>query len=237
MQGILMPHTDFKFTIELTEDMLGTVPKDKQVYSTYVAEQARKHAERAEAKGVERTFEDGRATTEEEIAERIREEIETTPDFEDRGWTGFHTDPAKGIFIYDYLFKGFLCEAARTVREWGALKQLQDKVKRHVFVSPRRIFFHGKTKEDDVLERPIRAMTPKGPRVALVRSDLVRAGTQFDVILTVLEVGGITIKCLDQIISYGFLTGLGQWRTGSWGRFKVVSKEQVFTSVKEKKAG
>ena len=53
---------------------------------------------------------------------------------EERGWTGFHKDE-QGSFIYNYTLKGFLCEAARTLKEWGVVKQLQDKFKRHCFVS------------------------------------------------------------------------------------------------------
>lgn len=212
MQGILFPHTDVAITIEMTEDMLGTVPKNKSLYTSFIAEKMK------DLTAKDLPLASGALATEEAVAAQIQEEIETVEHLEDKGWTGFHRDK-DGVFIYDYMFKGFLCESARTCKEYGLLKQLQDKFKRHVFVNPRRLRL--KEKEDGTLERPIRAMTPQGPRVALIRSDTVNAGTKIDLTLTILKVSGITLKCLEQVLSYGALSGLGQWRNGGWGRFKI----------------
>lgn len=193
-----MEYTDYKVKIRLAEDLLGTIPKNKEIYAQFVASKV------AEAQGLE--------------------EVETVQEICQKGWTGFHADE-EGPFLYDYAVKGFLCEAARTLKQFGLLKQLQDKFKRYVFVLPRRV----RLPEIDVepLERPLRAMTALGPRVTLARSDVVKAGAELTFTLRVLEVSGITQNCVKEVLSYGALMGLGQWRSGGFGRFEIVEMEEI----------
>lgn len=136
----------------------------------------------------------------------------------------FHVDE-EGPFIYDYMVKGHLCEAARTLKVWGQLKQLQDKFKRYVFVRPRRIHLPGLL--DEPLERPLRAQTAQGPRVTVVRSDVCAEGTEISYQLHVLETSGITENCLRDVLDYGGYIGYGQWRTGGWGAFEVLNLEEA----------
>ncbi len=185
--------TKYEVEIELVEDMLGTVPKNKDVYKTFIASQA----------------------VDAGLAE---EEIATVQSLEEKGWTGFHKDD-EGHFLYDYAVKGFLCESARTMKNYGAMKQLQDKFKRYVFVTPRRIRLPEPNKEP--LERPLRAMTAQGPRVALTRSDVIPAGTVLKFNVEIMDVVGIKLDLLKATLDYGKYIGLGQWRTGSYGRFAV----------------
>lgn len=184
----------YKCKIRLLEPMLGTCPKQKDIYKKFIA------AKVSEAQG-------------EEEAESIQES-------EDKGWTSYHKDDA-GYFLFDYALKGFLCESARTLKQWGAMKQLQDKFKRYVFVTPRKI----RLPEIDAepLERPLRAQTAQGPRVTLVRSDQIAAGTElnFEIVVTP-DGSGITEELIKQVLEYGQFMGLNQWRSGGYGRFEVV---------------
>jgi DNA topoisomerase VI subunit B len=214
----MLETTKYKVVISLTEPMLGTVPKRKEVYSDYIATKAAEHAEKQEA------FADGNPTTAAGAAQRAAEEVETVQDIEEKGWTGFHTDE-DGPFLYDYAIKGYLCEAARTVKEHGSIKQLHDKFKRYVFVKPRRIRLPKIA--DKPLERPLRAMTAQGPRVTVTRSDVVEAGADITFELVVFNGGGITLPVITDVLSYGELMGLGQWRSGGYGRFEIVSISQV----------
>ena len=126
--------------------------------------------------------------------------------------------------------KGFLCEAARTLKESdegeddSTVNQLQDKVKRYVFVTPRRVRL---PEVGGVNERPLRAQTAQGPRVTVVRSDVIKAGAELNFSLRVLHGGGITKAILADVMEYGSLMGLGQWRSGGWGRVEVVSFVEV----------
>jgi hypothetical protein len=187
-----------KLKITLTEPMLGTVPMDKEVYATYIATKKEKAGENP--------------LTPAELVD----EVASVDEIENKGWTGFHRDE-KGLFIYDYMLRGFLKYAGNLMKKEVGVKQLADKISKYVFVFPRKIHLD-KEKADGVLERPLRAMTMQGPRVTLARSDTVNEGTSFECELRLIE-GEVTEKILLQLLDYGQLQGLGQFRSGSYGRF------------------
>ena len=66
-------------------------------------------------------------------------------------------------------------------------------------------------------QRPLRASTPQGERVALAHSEEAPAGTTIE----------FTVKCLidsdldlvREWLDYGALKGMGQWRNSGRGRF------------------
>jgi hypothetical protein len=213
--------------IRLIEDLLGTVPLNPDVYEAHIISKIRKELAKPSIpdnvrKELEQRLEIGGA-----------EEKETVPESEEKGHTGFHRDD-QGLFLYDYLLRGFLKAAAGALKDkenrgkknkvipW-AHKQLIDEL---VFVSPRRIHL-GKTEPDGLLERPLRAETAQGPRVALARSDYVSAGTEFDLTINVVDGVKVPKKLLNLLMRYGKEKGLGQFRNGSYGRFifKMVEME------------
>lgn len=189
-----------KVTIRFMTKLLGTVPKDPEVYASYISSKA-------------------------PVPEDGEQEIKTVDEIEEKGWTGFHRNMA-GIFIYDYTIKGFLkaayeaCEANGIIKKIPAYKKWFDKL---VFVFPREISL-GITEPDGTLERPLRAMTPRGPRVTLTRSDYIDEGRDIEFQLVLLENSkGITWDVINECLAYGELVGLGQWRgSGGYGRFEVV---------------
>lgn len=83
-------------------------------------------------------------------------------------------------------------------------------------------------KAHDVLERPLRADTPQGPRVALTRSDTLNVGTKMSFVLKNLWPKVFTEDVLRLIFSRGELMGYGQWRSGGYGRFTFEMSEIVF---------
>lgn len=188
-----------KVVIELIQDQLGTVPKDPTVYASYI-----------ESKKPETLAHEN--------------ESENVPaDLEAKGWTGFMSD-TNGLFIYDYLIKGFFKNAANQLKEQLVTSAMRSKVVNQLFVHPRKIYF-GKTTPDDMIERPIQCQTAQGPRVSLARSDSVASGTQITFYVEWLKGGDITEAKILELLKYGRLCGLGQFRTGGYGRFKVVSFE------------
>lgn len=178
--------------IRLTENMLGTVPKDKEIYSTYIAAQS----------------------------PNAKEEVATVEEIEERGWTGFHKDE-NGLFVYDYMVKGFIKNAANILKESLGVKNLKSKITDFVFIMPRKIYL-GKQEPDGTFERPLRAMTAQGPRVSLSRSDYVSAETGLTFTVKILKHKEVTEKLVRELFEYGQLQGLGQFRNGSFGRFEVV---------------
>jgi len=187
-----MEKTTFDLTLTLLEPMLGTVPKDKEVFKTYVAS---KHPEGAGD-----------------------EEVESVEDLEEKGWTGFHIGEDGKPFIYDYMIKGFLKAAGNTLKDQLKVKALKSKIDNFVFVFPRVIPLPCSIDESP-LERPLRAMTPRGERVALARSDTVPAGIEFKCQIVLLKHKEVKEKILREVLDYGALKGLGQWRNASYGRF------------------
>lgn len=178
-----------KFT--LLENMLGTVAKDKDIYTKFI--ESKKPVE---------------VTDEALEAETVGEERP--------GWTGFHEDE-NGLFIYDYMIKGFLKNAANILKDELKVKNLRSKINNYVFVFPRRIPL-GKTAPDGTYERPLRGQTAQGPIVTLAKSDVVHAGTTFEVEIHVLQQKEISQKVIEECLAYGQYQGIGQFRNGSWGR-------------------
>jgi hypothetical protein len=194
----------YVLVFELTEPMLGTIPKDTKVFENFVMDQAKTDVEKQRAEG--------------DLA-RVPEEVES------RGWTGFYEDEVGQPILMDYQFKGFLKNAGNVLK--GALKisNLRQHVSDTVFVMPRSIVLG--EKPDGVLERPLRAMTMQGPRVTLVRSDVINPGRQYTLDIQKLDGSKVTEVALKEILAYGELSGLLQWRNGGYGRFKVISFEKM----------
>ena len=191
----------YEITLTLTEPLLGTVPKSKEVYAAYVASKA-----------------------DDLSGQELEQELATVPeDVEKKGWTGFHMLDGKPI-LYDYVVKGFFKDACGMLRR--ELSYLSSKLRAYkkeidglIFVEPRRIpLVLPEGGRISVLERPLRASTPQGDRVALARSDTCPPGTTLTFTLTLLG-GNVTEDLLLEWLDYGQLRGLGQWRNAGYGRF------------------
>jgi hypothetical protein len=189
-----------KYHVKLTftQPILGTITKDPEVYKAYIAGKA--------------------ALTDEALAE----ELETVEKIEEKGWTGFHVLNG-GPILYDYVIKGFFKDACSMLTRVGntqsaKLKAFRKIIDGTVFIEPRQIpLVLPGGNGMGVLERPLRAQTAQGERVALARSDTCPAGTtmEFDVIL----LGGVSEAVLREWFDYGRYRGLGQWRNGGYGSF------------------
>lgn len=189
-----------RYRVRLITEMLGTVSKDPQIYKTYI------ESKKPEALAAE-------------------DESATVPKAEEKGWTGFHQDDV-GLFIFEYMIKGQLKNAGNVLKDSLDVKALRSKIDDFVFVSPRRIYFN-KIEPDGVIERPLRAMTQQGPRVTLARSDMVKAGTEMEFIITLFPHAQITWDTIDTLLRYGEFMGLGQFRNGGYGRFEILSVVKV----------
>ena len=186
-----------KVKIKLTTEMLGTVTKDPEVYKTYI--ESKKPAGQTEP------------------------EYMTVEKSEERGWTGFHKDE-NGLFIYDYMIKGFLKAAGNTLKDIVKVKNLRSKIDDFVFIFPRRIYLNQQD-SDGVLERPLRAMTMQGPRVTLARSDYINVGKELEFEIVLIPHKEVDADLIENLLGHGMLMGLGQFRNGGYGRFEVVSVE------------
>ncbi|OQA91133.1 MAG: hypothetical protein BWY25_03284 [Chloroflexi bacterium ADurb.Bin222] len=194
----------YKVTLEFTQPLLGTVPKNQEIYRDFIASKA--------------------ALNDEELAE----ELNTIEHAEESGWTGFHTD-GDGPFLYDYVLKGFFKDACSMLRRVpGTRSKAMTAYKKNIdgliFVRPRKIYLELPAGSVlGILERPLRAQTAQGERVALARSDTAPAGTRLTIDLQV--IGGVELADLVEWLDYGAIRGLGQWRNAGYGTFTYTIEE------------
>jgi hypothetical protein len=194
----------YKVTLTFLEDILGTVTKDPEVYTNYIATKA--------------------ALTDEQLAE----ELATIEHVEEKGWTGFHKLPDGTPILLDYMIKGFFKDACSMLRraegteskKITAFKKIIDGL---VFVEPRQIPLELNGAKMGVSERPLRASTAQGDRIALARSDTCPKGTKMS--FTILILGEVPEKLLKEWLDYGRLRGLGQWRNSGAGKFEYEIEE------------
>lgn len=207
---------NYKVKLTLTEMMLGSSPKDEDIYTRFIGNKAPNAAtleEEVEALGVD------------EVAER--------------GMTAFPRTEDGKPFVYDYQIKGFFKDACSMLsrasgkdpetgkkiqtNESTKLKAFKKEIDGLVFVTPREIplQFDG---EVGRCQRPLRAMTMQGERVSLACSETVPAGTTLE--FTVKLLRDDLLPAVKEWLDYGELRGLGQWRNSGVGRF-------VYEEVKE----
>lgn len=155
------------------------------------------------------------------------DEVESLPDAEEETQnlsTVFPRDSEGLPFIWDYKVKGFFKDACSCLRRSdGDIGKYSRKLAAHkktidgvIFVTPRQIPIHANG-PIAWLERPLRAQTPKGERIALARSEVVPAGSQIDFDVVALHTDLLPV--IREWLDYGALRGMGQWRNASYGRF------------------
>ena len=190
-----------KVRVNLLEPMLGTSPANPNIAREYVASRA-----------------PDATSMEEEVASLGAEA------FADKAMTVFPKE--NGIpFMWDYQIKGFFKDAAGGLRrikgtESEAVKAYKSVLDTVVFINPRKIMIHTAGAMGEC-QRPLRAQTPKGERVSLANSEEVPAGSWMDFTISYGSVKGIDMeKWLIELLDYGQLRGLGQWRNSGKGRFE-----------------
>ena len=186
--------------VTLIEDMLGTSPNDEDIYRNFIGSKA-------------------------PDAQTVEEEVEAlgADAVADRGMTVFSRDDNGNPCLYDYMIKGFFKDSIGMLKKATGSKCADVKAHKKmvdglVFVNPRMIpIIMPEGSEVGICQRPLRASTPQGERVALSMSESVPAGSKMNVEITCLTDGDMQYikECLD----YGRLRGLGQWRNSGKGRF------------------
>lgn len=187
--------------------ILGSSPADPNVRTTYLASKAP----------------DTVAAAEEEAQYLLGRE-------EDK-MTVFLRNPKSGaLMLLDYQVLGFIKGSLESLTAQTGIKAPRGKVDRYVFVSPRRIDIRRADgsivlDEDEVYERPLRAMTMRGERVSLAASEEIMDPWQITFTVSLLPnerskvSAGIKWEDIERALDYGELRGLGQFRNGGYGRF------------------
>ena len=188
---------ELKIKVTTIEEMLGTASANPEIHEEFIASKA------PDAK-----------STEEEVAALGADEV-----FE-KQMTVFPRQNDKPI-MWDYQWKGFFKDTCSSLRkvpktESSKIKAFKKEIDGLIFVMDRAIpiNFDGKM---GVCQRPLRAQTAQGERIALASSESIPAGATMT----------FTIRCLvdehekavREWLDYGVLRGIGQWRNSGKGRY------------------
>lgn len=198
-----------KIRITLIDEMLGTAPNDQEIYETFIASKS-----------------PNAITREEEIASI------GTDGVVEKSMTVFPKDENNRPFLWDYQIKGFFKDACgmlqrvtekdengkkkKALNESGKITAYKKVIDGLIFVFPRKILIDYEGSYGSC-QRPLRAQTAQGERIALANSETIPAGAKMDIEIKLLS--DDHEKAVLEWLDYGALRGLGQWRNSGKGRF------------------
>lgn len=193
-----MEMSTIKVRITFFEELLGTASANPDIHREYIASKA-------------------------PDALSLEEEVEAigVDGVAEKAMTVFPRDANGNPILFDYQIKGFFKDATGVLRKVPGTKASKVKAYKKeidglLFVSPRMIPLN-LSGEMGVCERPLRASTAQGERIALSSSETAPAGTYIDIEINCLtkDMHDLALECLD----YGKLRGIGQWRNSGKGRY------------------
>ena len=198
---------ELKVRCTFRHPILGTKPNDPEIHAHYVASKApdaKTMAEEVEALGSEAV---------EEMSKTVFPKLEDgTP------------------FMYAYMVKGFFKEAARAMKKVPGTKT--SKATAYIKTIDNFIDVCGPYEDERILpmfmpidldlkatdnQRPLRAQTMQGERVALAHSEEAPQGTYIEFTVRMLRESDEAL--VREWLDYGELKGMGQWRNAGWGKF------------------
>lgn len=197
----------YQVKVTFTTEMLGTAPANQELYEDHVMKRAQDY-------GIE--------------PDEILSAPQTIPEIEEKGMTIFRrvNGDWDKPFIPDFMITGFLKGACGALRRSSKTKSkkisaYKKVIDTNVFVFPRMIpIVLPDGAEIDRLERTLRASTPQGDRVAIACSEMAPVGTTLAFTIEVLEGSKVTEEVLREWLDFGRYHGIGQWRSGGYGRFE-----------------
>ena len=189
---------NFKARITFQEEILGTASNNPNIHSEFIASKA-----------------PDALSTEEEVAAIGAEGVV------EKSMTVFPRNEAGNPILWDYQIKGFFKDSAAALKKVpgtkaSKVKAFKKEIDGLLFVSPRMIPMN-MPGELGTCERPLRASTAMGERVALANSETAPAGTtiEIEILCMTKDMEDLARECLD----YGIYRGVGQWRNSGKGRF------------------
>lgn len=199
---------EMKVRITFLEPVLGTRPADPELHSHFIASKAPDHKTMAE-----------------EIADFGAQEVE------ERGKTIFMKLEDGTPYLYTYMLSGYFKETAKALKKVPSSKTAKitaylKKIDNNIFVrghlpgKPRIMPLYmpidlDLTATDN--QRPLRASTPQGERVALAHSEEAPAGSYFE--CTIYCEIDSDVKLVEEWLDRGQWKGIGQWRNAGYGLF------------------
>ncbi len=190
---------EIKVKLTFLEEVLGTASADKKIHGTFIASKAPDALSR-----------------EEEIEALGAEEVI------EKSMTVFPRNADGKPIFWDYQIKGFFKDACGMLRKVpnsasSKIKAYKKEIDGLIFVKEREIpiIFDG---EIGSCQRPLRAQTAQGERVALANSETVPAGSTIE--FTIQLMCDTHEKAVREWLDYGVFRGIGQWRNSGKGKYE-----------------
>lgn len=193
-----------KVRIVFVDDVLGTCSGDPELHDSYIASKAP----------------DAPSREEEVAALGVGDAIE-------KGMTIFQRDDKGNPIVYDYWVRGYIKAALKNIKkgwpksECAKVKANKQTVDNQIFVNPRKIRVNMSGPLGDC-QRPLRAETAQGPRVAIAHSESLPECSYIEFTLVLspeLYKGADKDEVMREVFDYGCLNGMGQWHNSGKGRF------------------
>jgi hypothetical protein len=201
-----------KVRLTFTEELLGSSAGDPNIHAEYIASKA-------------------------PDAKKRDEEVESYDELVKKNMSVFPRENKKP-FLWDYQIKGYFKEACsmlsrirdedgnrvKDATESSKLSAYRKIIDGTIFVFPRKIILNlPKGGIIGTCQRPLRAQTLQGDRVALACSETVPPETWVQFEIKMLDPHHET--AIKEWLDFGEIKGTGQWRNSGKGRF-------TWTSVK-----
>lgn len=190
---------EIKVKLTFLEEVLGTASADKEIHGKFIASKA------PDAPSMEEEIE---ALGVEEVTEK--------------SMTVFPRNAEGKPIFWDYQIKGFFKDACGMLRKVpnsasSKIKAYKKEIDGLIFVKEREIpiIFDG---EIGSCQRPLRAQTAHGERVALANSETVPAGSTIE--FTIQLMCDTHEKAVREWLDYGVYRGIGQWRNSGKGKYE-----------------
>lgn len=198
-----------KVRVTFIESLLGTASADPEIHARFIASKAPDHESLAE-----------------EIAALGVDEVT------ERGKTIFHKMEDGTPHLWDYQIKGFFKDACYMLKKLDGTKShkmttYKKDIDGLIFVEPRKIALWMPMDLDLTAtdcQRPLRAQTMQGERVALAHSEEAPAGTIIEFTVTCFKDAQMAV--VKEWLDYGRWRGIGQWRNSGHGRFEYEILEE-----------
>lgn len=160
-----------------------------------------------------------------DLSETVRKEVETVET--ERAWTTFKGDDDVGYYIEGRQIKAMLKDAAKASQATKKVPALLSKLSHGLEVQPQRIYISKKDGGiDGFVERPVHAMTARGPRTSLKRMDYIERPTlDFTFVVGSPDITEEVIRFLMEYAQT--FEGLGASVSQGEGKFDIVELEKV----------
>lgn len=191
---------ELRIKLTFREEVLGMLPASEEVYKEFIAKNA------PDAK-----------TREEEIAEFGVDGVM------DKSLTVFPRTEDGVPHLFDYQIRGMFkdnCSGLARVKttESSKLKAYKKVIDQNIFVAERKIpFVLPEGGEMGIRQRPLRAQTAQGERIALAASETVPAGSTIE--FTIEYYNPDHQELIFEWLDHGRRHGLAQWRNSGKGSF------------------